>query len=60
MWAASRGIALLKMTLTGSTSTTAPEESRVKPEGAFIQEFAATTDTAPRIPASTIGTPVQK
>jgi hypothetical protein len=60
MWAASSGIASLKMTCTGSTSTTLPEESRVKPDGAFIQAFAATTDTAPKIPASTIGTPVQK
>ena len=60
MCAASSGIALLKITSTGSTSTTSPEESRVKPDGAFIQELAATTETAPKIPASTIGTPVQK
>ena len=53
-------MALLKITLTGSTEATAPEESRVNPDGEFIHEFAATTDTAPRIPASTIGTPVQK
>ena len=32
----------------------------MKPDGAFIQELAATTDTAPKMPASTIGTPVQK
>ena len=32
----------------------------MKPDGAFIQAFAATTDTLPKIPASTIGTPVQK
>jgi hypothetical protein len=32
----------------------------VKPVGAFIQAFAATTDMAPKMPASTIGTPVQK
>ena len=60
MWAVSSGIALLKITPTGSTEVTFPEESRVKPEGAFIQEFAATTDAAPKMPASTIGTPVQK
>ena len=44
----------------GSTSTTSPDESSVKPDGAFIQAFAATTETAPKMPASTIGTPVQK
>ena len=60
MCAASSGIALLKITATGSTSTTLPEESRVKPDGAFIQALAATTEMAPRMPASTIGTPVQK
>ncbi len=60
MCAVSSGIALLKMTPTGSTLTTLPAESRVKPEGAFIQAFAATTETAPKMPATTIGTPVQK
>ena len=60
MCAASYGIALLKMTPTGSTSTTLPAEFSVKPDGSFIHEFAATTDTLPPIPAITIGTPVQK
>ena len=32
----------------------------MKPDGAFIQALAATTETLPKIPASTIGTPVQK
>ena len=60
MWAACRGIESLKITWIGSTSTTLPFESSVKPDGAFIQAFAATTETLPRIPARTIGTPVQK
>jgi hypothetical protein len=50
----------LKITFSGSTSTTSPVELRVKPDGAFIQAFAATTDTAPKIPATAMGTPVQK
>jgi hypothetical protein len=50
----------LKITPMGSTSTTLPSEPSVKPDGAFIQAFAATTDTLPRIPARTTGTPVQK
>src|SRR3954453_10006490 len=54
------GIALLKITLTGSTSVTLPDESTVTPSGAFIQALAATTDTLPRMPARTMGTPVQK
>ena len=56
----SYGIALLKITLHGLTSTTLPAWFNVKPCGAFIHEFAATTDTAPPTPAITIGTPVQK
>ena len=60
MWAAISGIALLKITPIGSTSTTLPEESRVTPWGEFIQAFAATTEMLPRTPATTIGTPVQK
>ena len=60
MWAACSGIESLKITRTGSTSTTLPLSSRVKPAGAFIQAFAATTDTLPKIPDTTIGTPVQK
>ena len=60
MCAACHGMDLLKITWIGSTWTMLPLESRVKPPGAFIHAFAATTDVAPRIPASTIGTPVQK
>jgi hypothetical protein len=60
MWAASYGIALLKMTSTGSTLTTFPAESRVNPCGWFIHELAATTEMLPPMPAMTIGTPVQK
>ena len=60
MCAACSGIASLKITPTGSTSTTLPAESRVNPDGAFIHALAATTETLPRIPATTIGTPVQK
>ena len=54
------GIALLKITSHGSTSTTLPAAFRVKPAGSFIQAFAATTDTVPPMPAMTMGTPVQK
>ena len=46
MWVASYGMALLKMTPTGSTSTTLPAESSVNPAGSFIHELAATTDDA--------------
>ncbi len=60
MCAACNGIEALKMTPIGSTATTVPFESSVKPEGAFIQAFAATTEAAPARPATTIGTPVQK
>jgi hypothetical protein len=60
MWSDCRGIALLKMTAIGSTSTILPASFRVNPPGSFIQALAATTDTVPPIPASTIGTPVQK
>ncbi|OLT53083.1 hypothetical protein BJF88_01615 [Cellulosimicrobium sp. CUA-896] len=60
MWAAWSGIESLKMTPIGSTSTTLPASSRVKPAGAFIHAFAATTETEPAMPASTMGTPVQK
>ena len=37
-----------------------PALSRVTPSGEFIQALAATTDTLPRIPVTTSGTPVQK
>ena len=50
-------MALLKMTPSGSTSTTLPAAFRVKPAGSFIHAFAATTDTAPPMPAITIGHP---
>jgi hypothetical protein len=32
----------------------------VKPDGWFIQEFAATTENAPRTPEITKGTPVHQ
>ncbi len=51
---------MLKITSSGSTSTTLPAEFSVKPAGSFIHALAATTDTVPPIPAITIGTPVQK
>jgi hypothetical protein len=60
MCAACSGIASLKITCSGSTATTAPSALSVKPDGAFIHALAATTDTLPRIPARTTGTPVQK
>ena len=60
MCAAISGIALLKITPIGSTSTTLPAEFSVKPEGSFIHALAATTEMLPRIPVITIGTPVQK
>ncbi len=50
----------MKITSIGSTWTTFPFESRVKPDGEFIHAFAATTEMLPKIPASVIGTPVQK
>ena len=60
MWAAMRGIASLKITPSGSTSTTSPSASSVKPSGEFIQALAATTEMLPRMPVRTTGTPVQK
>ncbi len=39
---------------------TLPAASRVNPCGWFIQELAATTENAPPIPVTKIGTPVQK
>ena len=60
MWAAISGMASLKITPHGSTSTTLPAESSVNPCGSFIQALAATTETLPRMPVSTTGTPVQK
>ena len=57
---AMRGMALLKITPTGSTSTTAPVESSVTPSGEFIHAFAATTEALPRTPVTAMGTPVQK
>ena len=53
-------MALLKITASGSTSTTLPAEFSVKPDGSFIHAFAATTEMLPPMPAITIGTPVQK
>ena len=60
MWAAISGIASLKITSHGSTSTTSPSLLRVNPSGEFIQALAATTEMLPRMPVSTTGTPVQK
>ena len=60
MCAAINGMASLKMTDHGSTSTTLPAESSVNPCGEFIQALAATTETLPRTPVTTTGTPVQK
>ena len=60
MWAAIRGIALLKTTPIGSTATIAPVEPRVTPSGAFIHALADTTEMLPNTPATAIGTPVQK
>src|ERR1700756_2860778 len=56
MCAVSYGVAALKNTDTGSTLVILPWLS-VYPAGEFIHEFAATTDSAPRIPATTIGIP---
>ena len=60
MWAAINGMASLKITPIGSTSTTSPCASSVKPSGEFIHALAATTETLPRMPVMTTGTPVQK
>ena len=60
MWAAINGMASLKITFHGSTSTMSPASFSVKPDGLFIQALAASTDTLPPMPAITIGTPVQK
>ena len=60
MWEAMSGIASLKITAMGSTSETLPEESSVTPCGEFIHALAATTDTLPKMPATAMGTPVQK
>ena len=60
MWAAIHGIASLKITPQGSTSTISPALFNVNPDGSFIQAFAATTDTLPSTPVITIGTPIQK
>ena len=50
----------MKITFSGSTSTTSPSLFSVKPAGSFIQALAATTESVPPMPAMTIGTPVQK
>ena len=50
----------MKITRNGSTSTTLPAWSSVKPAGWFIHAFAAITDAVPPIPATTMGTPLQK
>ena len=60
MCAAINGIASLKITPIGSTSTTLPAESRVTPSGEFIHAFAETTEMLPSTPVTAIGTPVQK
>ena len=60
MWSDCSGIALLKITAHGSTSTTLPAEFNVNPAGSFIHALAATTDTVPPMPAITMGTPLQK
>ena len=60
MCAACNGIASLKITSSGSTLVISPFAFIVKPAGAFIHAFAATTEIEPKTPASTIGTPVQK
>ncbi len=60
MCEASYGHASLKNTFSGSTSTTSPALFSVNPAGSFIQALAAITETVPPMPASTIGTPVQK
>ena len=60
MCGTSYGVAGLKSTLNGSTSVTLPAASRVKPCGWFIHELAATTEKAPPIPVTNIGTPDQK
>ncbi len=54
------GMASLKITPIGSTSTTLPAASSVKPSGEFIHALADTTAALPRIPVNTTGTPVQK
>src|SRR5580693_4094345 len=59
MCAASYGVEALKNTDTGSTLVILPWLS-VKPAGEFIHELAATTDMAPRIPATTIGIPLHQ
>ena len=59
MWAAISGMASLKITDGGSTSTTSPAEFSVNPDGSFIQALA-TAETLPRMPVMTRGTPVQK
>ena len=55
----SYGVALLKITAHGSTWVIRPW-LRVKPDGWFIQEFAATTENAPSTPETTRGTPVHQ
>ncbi len=60
MCEASYGQASLKITFSGSTSVISPWLFSVKPSGWFIQALAATTDSVPPMPATTIGTPVQK
>ena len=61
MCAAMSGMASLKITPHGSTSTMSPAlfEGEARTES-FIQALAATTDALPPMPATTIGTPVQK
>ena len=61
MWAAISGMASLKITFIGSTSTTfAGRVERDTLDGEFIHALAATTETLPRMPVTTSGTPVQK
>ncbi len=53
-------VAALKIAASGRTLVTVPSARNVKPEGWFIQPLAVTTENAPPMPESTIGTPDQK
>src|SRR5215469_11989489 len=59
MCAVSYGVEALKNTDTGSTLVILPSLS-LYPAGEFIHEFAATTDIAPRTPATTMGIPLHQ
>ena len=47
----------IEITPIGSTATTLPAASTSKPDGWFIQLFAATTENVPPIPAKATGIP---